>query len=62
MFEVIKGAMNPVNEFKYQGFLTYNYLNTIATNPKTGSEKKGPYTYSLFGYLGKVEATYQSFP
>lgn len=62
LFEGIKGAMTPVNEFKYQGFLTYNYANTIATNPRPASG--GSYKYSLFGFLFKNASTgqYESNP
>lgn len=60
IFETIKNSMTPVNEFKYQGFLQYDYNQTIATNPKVG----GSYNYSLFGYLKKNISTgsYDSLP
>lgn len=47
LMESIKDSLTPINEWKYQGWLQYNYNELKETNPLD----KGNYKYELFGYL-----------
>ena len=47
----IKDSLTPVNQWKYQGWLSYTYSDLITTNPL----KDGTYTYDLYGYLERAE-------
>lgn len=50
----IKDSLTPINQWKYQGWLTYNYSDLKNTNPIDN----GQYKYNLYGQVRKENNNY----